>query len=214
MAMLKASTRKELGSREVRRLRKKGLIPAIIYGHRQEAVSVTLSEHDVELALQHGERLLEVNLDGRSENVLIKDVQWDTFGQAVLHVDLFRVDLDERVEVTVRVVLRGTPAGVAEGGVLQQAVSDINVECRAAAIPDEIRILVNDMQTGDTLYLRDVPLDDGVKLLDDPDAALCTLSVVAEEEEAVAEEGEAEAEPEVIGRKAEEGEGEQDESAG
>jgi large subunit ribosomal protein L25 len=206
MAMLKASTRNELGTRQVRRLREKGLIPGVIYGHKKDVVSVTLSEHDVELILQHGERLLEVDVDGRKENVLVKDVQWDTFGKVVLHVDLCRVDLDERVQVTVSVLLRGTPASAGEGGVLQQAVADINVDCRVDAIPDEIRILINHMNTGDTLYLRDVPLADGVTLLDDPDAVLCTVMVVAEEEEPEAEEGEDAAEPEVIGKKAEEGE--------
>jgi len=201
MALMKASPREELGSRATRRLRDRGLIPSIVYGRGESPMPVTLSEHDIELALQHGERLLEVDVDGHKQNVLIKDVQWDTFGQMVLHVDLLRVSLDERVEVTVQVSLRGTPAGEANGGVLQQAVSDIRVECPVAAIPDEIRILVTGLEVADSIHLRDIELPEGVVLLDDGDALLCTCDIIAEVEEAPSEEEAAE--PEVIGEKSE-----------
>lgn len=207
MALLRASTRKELGTRQVRRLRDKGLTPAIIYGHGRPPQSVTLGEHDLELALQHGARLLEVDVDGDVQNVLVKDLQWDTFGQMVLHVDLLRVSLDDRVEVTLPVLLRGTPAGEVDGGVVQQSITDINVECPVAAIPENIRVRISDLQVGDSLQLKDVELPEGVTLLSDGEAVLCRCSVVVEEVEA---EGEAEgaAEPEVIGEKPqEEGEG-------
>ncbi len=201
MALLRASKRTELGTRQVRRLRDKGLIPAIIYGHQETPQPVTLSEHDLELALQHGARLLEVDVDGQTQNVLVKDVQWDTMGQVALHVDLFRVSLDQRVEVTVAVVLRGTPAGEADGGVIQQVVTDVRVECPVASLPDEIRVLVNHLNVGDSLHLRDMELPEGVELLDEPDALLCSCSVVAEEIEPEPKEV---AEPEVIGEEKEE----------
>jgi len=206
MARLKASARQETGTRKVRRLRRKGFIPGIIYGHKEQPLPITISEHDIELAIQHGERVLEVDVDGQRQNVLLKDVQWDTFGQEVIHVDLFRVALDQRVEITVPVVLRGTPAGVAEGGVIQQMVSDIEIECLVTAIPEEIRVPVTHLNVGETMHLRDIELPDGTKLLSDSEAPLCAVSVVAEVEEAVEEEVEAEAaaEPEVIGEKKEE----------
>ena len=73
MAMLKATKRTEAGTRPARRLRSEGKIPCVVYGHGQETQPVTLAEHDVELAIQHGERLLEIDLDGKKENVLIKE---------------------------------------------------------------------------------------------------------------------------------------------
>jgi len=203
MAQMKATTRKETGSRQVKKLRAKGLTPAIIYGHGEAPAQVTLSEHDLELALQHGERLLEVDVDGAVQNVLVKDVQYDTFGHFVQHVDLLRVSLTDRVEVEVRVLLRGTPKGVADGGVLNQIVGDIRVECPVAAIPEEIRVMVTDLAKDQSLYLRDIKLPEGVLLLDDPDAVLCQCAEVAEEVVAPVE-GEAEVEPEVIGGKKEE----------
>jgi large subunit ribosomal protein L25 len=203
MAQMKATTRTETGSRQVKKLRAKGLTPAIIYGHGEAPAQVTLSEHDLELAIQHGERLLEVDVDGEVQNCLVKDVQWDTFGHFVQHVDLLRVSLTDRVEVEVRVQLRGTPKGVADGGVLNQIVSDIHIECPVAAIPEEIRVMVTDLGKDQSMYLRDIPLPEGVVLLDDPGAVLCQCAEVAEEVVAPAEVTEV-AEPEVIGAKKEE----------
>lgn len=203
MAQMKATIRKETGSRQVKRLRSKGLTPAIIYGRGAKPIQVTISEHDLELALQHGERLLEVDVDGEVENVLVKAVQYDTFGHFVQHVDLLRVSLTDRVEVEVRVILRGTPKGVALGGVLNQIVSDIKVECPVAAIPEEIRLMVVDLGLDESLHLRDIKLPEGVVLLDEPDAVLCQCAEVAEEIEPEEGEGEGEAEPEIIGAKKE-----------
>jgi large subunit ribosomal protein L25 len=209
MPVLKVTKRDERGSRQVRRLRGQGLIPAVIYGHKQEPQAVSLSQHEVDLAVLHGERLLEVDFDGKTQNALIKDVQYDVYGKKILHVDLTWVDLDERVEVTVPIVLKGTPIGVSEsGGVLQQTAAEVTIECFVRSIPEEITVLVGGMKVGDHLTMADLPLADGATLVDDAETSIATVRVVTEVEEAVAEEPSA-AEPEVIGeKKEEEGEGE------
>lgn len=207
MAKLTASQRSEVGTRKVRHLREVGKIPGVIYGHKQDAVAITLEQHDLELAIQHGERMLEIDVDGKRENVLLKDVQYDTFGQHVLHVDLARVDLNERVQVTVPIVLRGTPAGAVDGGVLHQALAEASIQCVVTAIPEDLRASVAELNIGDALHLSDLLLPDGAELLDDPGVVVASVAVVAEEvpaEEEAAEEGAAQ--PEVIGEKAEEGE--------
>lgn len=208
MALLKAQKRGEAGTRKARALRRQGLIPGVIYGHGRKTQPITMSEHDVESAVFHGERLLEIELDGKKENVLIKEVQYDTFGQEVIHVDLARVRLDERVEVTVPIQLRGTPAGVSEGGVLQQAANEVTLECLVSEIPEEIALQVTDLNVGDAQYMRDLPLAEGAKLLSDSDAMVCSVIVIAEEEAPpeVEEGEEVAAEPEIIGEKPEEGE--------
>jgi len=215
MAVLKAMKRDELGTRKVRRLRKSGMIPGIVYGHGEQTQPVTLSEHDVELAILHGERLLELDLDGKKQNVLIKDVQYDTFGHEVLHVDLTRVRLDERVEVTVPIVLKGTPEGVtSENGVLEQISSEVRIECAVQSIPEDITYMVTEMKVGDLLNMGKLPLPEGAKLLDDADAPVATVSVIAEPLEEPSEEEKA-PEPEVIGEKeAPEAEGETKEDKG
>lgn len=201
MAVLKATKRSERGSRKVRRLRRQGLIPAVLYGHGEECEALAMSRHDAELVIQHGERVVELDVDGRVQNALIKEVQWDTFGTEVLHVDLARVSLDERIEVTVPVVLRGTPAGVtAEGGVLNQLATEVTIECAVSAIPDEIAVRIRSLKVGDALHAGDLPLPEGAVLRDDPDALICAVTVIAEEVAAApAEPGPAE--PEVIGEK-------------
>ncbi|MFP4355168.1 MAG: 50S ribosomal protein L25 [Phycisphaerae bacterium] len=206
MAKLKATARENKGSRASRKLRSEGMIPGIVYGHGEAPEPITVSEHDVELALLHGERLLEMNLGSKTQNVLIKDVQWDTFGQTVLHIDLNRVDLDERVVVSVPVHLRGTPEGVAEGGVLTQQFAEVSIECAVRSIPDEFVVEVHDMKLGDQLHLKDIELPADVELQDEPEELLCQVRLV--EEEVPAEETEMLAEPEVIGEVAEEGEDE------
>ncbi len=110
MALLKATARTTRGTRKSRALRAKNQIPGIIYGHGKTPEPVTLDQHEVQLLVSHGERLLEIDIDGQKQNALVKEVQYDPMGNEVLHIDLARVDLDERVEVTVAVRLRGTPA--------------------------------------------------------------------------------------------------------
>jgi len=202
MSLLKAKSRPQTGTRKVRALRKGGLIPAIIYGHGETPEPVSLDLHEILAAVHHGKRLLELDVDGKRENVLIKEVQYDALGDELLHVDLARVSLDERVEVTVPVVLRGTPAGAAEEGILHQAVSQVTIECLVTAIPDDIRASVEHMKVGDKLLMKELPLPEGARLLADPETTVATVTVIAEEVVAPVEG--AVAEPEVIGEKKEE----------
>ena len=202
MATMKATKRSEIGTRRVRRLRKEGYIPGIIYGHGEDPVAITLGKHDIELAILHGERLLEIKMGRKTHNVLIKDVQYDAFGSEVLHVDLNLVDLDERVEITVPIVLVGTPEGVKEGGVLQQAENELQLECPVRHIPEEIKYLVTEIKLNERLYMKDLELSEGATLVSDPEALVCSVTEIQEElaEEAPAE-GEKTDEPEVIGEK-------------
>ncbi len=208
IAKLKISKRDGRGTREARRLRKQGLTPGILYGHGEENLAFQTSSHDVELAIQHGERVLDLDIEGKSENALIKDVQYDTYGMEILHVDLTRVNLNETVEIDVPISLLGTPKGAEEGGVLQPILTELTVECMVRSIPDEIEIRVNDMEIGDTLTVADLELPDGVKAIDEPEAPVCSVTFITEEEvEEEPEEGlDVAAEPEVIGEKPEEDE--------
>lgn len=208
MALLKADKRSEKGSKQVSRLRRQGKVPGIVYGHGLEAVPVTLDLRELTSALTHHERLLELDISGGKENVLVKDVQYDAFQKEVLHIDLARVNLDERVTVTVPVVLRGTPAGAADGGVLTQTLGQIEIECLVTAIPEDVRQAVGEMKIGDVLHAKDLALPQGARLITDGELIIASVALVAEEVAAPAAEGTAE--PEVIGGKKEEEEGAED----
>ncbi len=214
METLKVDTRTTFGTRESHRLRAASKIPGVLYGHGEGTESISFDKHDLEVAIHHGERLLEIDNNGKKQNALVKDVQFDTFGIDILHVDLTRVDLDERVEVEVQVTLIGNPEGTRSGGVLHQTRSDVKIEVSVSSIPDELKIIVSDLQLHDHLTLGDIELPAGAKLLDDPEEQLCIVSEIAEEPEPELEEGEEPGaeEPEVITEKKDEDEDAQPEA--
>jgi large subunit ribosomal protein L25 len=206
---LNASRRDKIGTKHSRRLRESGKLPAIIYGHGEDPEAIVLPGHEVEVELLHGARVLEVSLEGKTKKFLIKDVQYDYLGTTPIHLDLMRVDLDETVTVRVGIELKGTPKGVSDGGVLDQHLADIEVECLMTNIPDTLTPLVIHLGVGESLLVGDLDLPPGVKALAGADERVASVSMLAEEveeEEAPAEEEEAQ--PEVISKgKKEEGEG-------
>jgi large subunit ribosomal protein L25 len=191
--------RAELGSRANKRLRDSGFVPGVIYGHKEAVVPITLPKKELRGHLDRGAHLFDLALDGKSEKVLIKEVQFDHLGMEVIHVDFARVSLDEKVKVTVPVELKGEPKGEAEGGVLQQIINELEVECLVTDIPDAIRHNVSDMAMNDSIQIKDLKLPPGVRVLQDEDLMVATVREIVEQT-AAAVEGET-AEPELIGRK-------------
>ena len=200
-----AQPREGLGSRRVKRLRDQGLIPGVVYGHKEAVVPVTLPKKELTTHIDRGAHVFDLSLDGKSEKVLVKDVQYDHLGLEILHIDFARVSLDERVEVTVPLELKGTPKGEAEGGVLQQIVAELEIECLVTDIPDRVTHNVSEMGIDDALHVKDLALPPGAKAMQDPDLIVAMVKVIEEEAAAPAAEPET-AEPEIIGRKPEEGE--------
>jgi large subunit ribosomal protein L25 len=205
--VLNVEVRKEAGKRHAKRLRRDGGIPAVLYGHGEQTVSLAVPREQFAAALRHGSRLVELK-GGANESALIRELQWDIYGTAVMHIDFTRVSADERIEVKVPVELRGQAPGVRAGGVIQHLVHEIEIECLATAIPDKIQLNINHLELKDSITVGQLELPPGVKLLSEPEAIAvqCVEPAVEEEVEAAPTEG---AEPEVIGRKAEE-EGEEE----
>jgi large subunit ribosomal protein L25 len=203
MAESLAVTRRETtGKRRNRRLRQSGKIPAVLYGHGQASVSLAVSADALEAAMRHGAKL--VDLTGAvSESALLKELQWDTFGTHLLHVDFARTAADERIEVQIAVVLRGEAPGTKEGGVVEHLVHEVEIECPAAAIPDRLEVNINSLALGQLVTAGQLKLPAGAKLVGDPEKTVVQCVEPAEEEEAEPGIGES-VEPEVIGRKAEE----------
>lgn len=199
---LQAELRSGFGTRVARKLRATGRIPAVIYGHGEPPQSVSLVMHDLEVALAHGARTLQVEIDGSKEQFLIKQVQYDHLDDKPIHMDLTRVSLDERVKVRVGIELRGVPKGVTEGGVLDQHLADIEVECRVMEIPGTFHPIVAELALGDSLLVKDLELPSGVTALADPEERVASVRAAAKEAETeeTPEEEETTPEPERIGR--------------
>ena len=202
-AQVTAEARTALGSRANKRLRDAGTLPGVVYGHKEAIIPVTLPKKEVVGHLNHGQHLFDIAIDGKSEKVLIKEVQYDHLGVEVIHVDFARVSLDEKVTLTISIELKGEPKGDGEG-VLQQILNEVEIECLVTDIPDMIRVSVGDMKLDDVIHVKDLKLPPGVKVLADEDQIVVQLKEIAEEEAAPAE-GDA-AEPEVIGKKADDDE--------
>jgi large subunit ribosomal protein L25 len=215
IAQLKAETRQARGSSEARRLRKAGKLPATLYGHGRPPENLAVSTHDLQNLLEHKTHVLELVVPGGKQQVLIKDVQFDHLGAKAIHVDFARVSLTERVKVSVPLEYRGTPVGVAEGGVFDAARVDLEIECVVTQIPEAIRVNVADLKIGDFLHVKDVVLPEDVKAVTPAEAIVCSVRAKAEEEKvaAPAEAAEGPAEPEIIGRKEKAAEAEEEPEA-
>ncbi len=200
--IIKAEPRSSAGTRSARALRQAGQLPVIIYGHGEAPESVAMPLHDVENSLAHGARMLQVELGGNTQQYLIKKVQYDHLGTTPVHVDLTRVALDERVKVRVGIELRGVAKGVSDGGVMEQHLADMEVECLMADIPETLHPFITHLELGTSLLVKDLELPDGVVAMNDPDERVATVRALVEEAEPEpAEEGdEASVEPERIGR--------------
>lgn len=200
---VKAESRNELGSRANKRLRDAGKLPGVIYGHKQDVITVTLPRKEVATHIHHGAHLFALAVGGKTETVLVKEVQYDHLGIELIHIDFARVDLNEKVTLTVPLELKGTPKGEADGGVLQQVLAEIEVECVVTDIPDIIRYNISEMALNSVLHVKELIMPPNVRTTNNPEQIVATVREIVEQAAAPAAEGEA-AEPEVIGRKAEE----------
>ena len=200
--VLEVESREKLGKLNNRRLRDSGRLPAVLYGHGQDPVSLTLKADEVDTSLRHGAHL--VDLKGAADGqALLQDIQWDTFQQHVLHVDLLRVDSSDRVKVELPVVLRGEAPGESEGGVVEFLLHSVEIEVGATEIPEALHMSINDLHVGGSLKPADIEdMPAGATFVTDENAVLvhCVEAKAEVEEEEVEEAGAAE--PEVIGQKA------------
>jgi large subunit ribosomal protein L25 len=193
-----------LGKEASRKLRQKGLVPAICYGPRTDPVPLTLDSKELMKTIHMGENIL-IDLmiqDGKKaaqKVVVVRDLQTDPVRDQYIHADLFEVVMDEEISVEVPIVLVGKPEGVKMGGVLEQITREITVACLPADIPQSIEVDVSRLNIGDTIHIGDIGLEKG-NMLVDPTTTLATLvpptveKVVVEEEieEELAEAEEAE----------------------
>lgn len=206
--VLEVQSRTTSGSNAAKQLRKKGLVPAVIYGHGEKTDSLSVPGDVLNKAIRHGVRIFDVSLAGAVQKALLRDIQWDPLGHDVLHADFYRVSADETITLEVKVELRGAAPGVTTGGgVLVQQIHSLSVECLIVNIPESIRVSVAELQLDQAIHVRELKLPEGVKVKNDPEAIIVQVSKKIEEViapvAAAAPTAEA-AEPEVIGRVKEE----------
>lgn len=174
---LKAEARAELGTRRARHYRDKGLVPAVMLRKKESPVNLLVPGRDLEKLIKRGARLLELTHPEGKDRVFLKEVQYDHFGDEIYHVDFAKVALDELLTLEVPLILKGKPVGVSdEGGVLDQYVKVLKIQCLPTAIPNEIEAEVGHLKKDQMLALKDVKAPEGVKLLQDPELVLAAVT--------------------------------------
>ena len=199
LEVLEVKVRDTFGKRRIRRLRATGMVPANLYGHKQETVNLMIDEAAMKMILRRGHQIVKLT-GASSDEALIKEVQWNVWGNEILHVDFTRINANETVKATVPVVLKGDAAGLREGGVIETLIHEVEVECSAFNMPENIVISVTNLGLGQQITAADLKLPEGVTT----DLAADTVMVVCvtkQEEVDMTSAVVDGAEPEVIARK-------------
>ncbi|MCS7465822.1 50S ribosomal protein L25 [Stieleria sp. ICT_E10.1] len=153
-----------LGTAASRRLRKAGSVPAVLYGHKQQNQHLAISQKTVESILRHHSRIVELQGDV-VETAMVSDLQFDPLGIEVLHIDLQRVDMNEKVTVTVPIRFKGEPIGGKQGGIVIENAHEVEVECPVVAIPDFVELNVTSVGLSEHRSASDVKLPENVVLV-------------------------------------------------
>lgn len=192
---LRAEAGRKTGSRESRRIRRTGNVPAIIYGRGSDPLAVSVNHHDLVAALstEAGRNAL-INLEVGSDTILTmpKVVERHPFRNLIRHVDFVTVSLTEVTQAEVSVHFVGEAAGVKEGGILSTPRTSVMIEALPMGIPNVIEVDISSLEMGDAVRVADLPVLEGVEYLDDPDDVLASITHAAAEvaEAAELEEGE------------------------
>jgi large subunit ribosomal protein L25 len=192
------------GKGAARELRRRGLVPGVVYGGGREATAVAIDAAKFERMLEtsHGGVNTLIDLEGDSaasgRTVIAKDLQREAVRGHLVHVDLYEVDLKTKIEVDVPIHITGTAAGVVLGGVLDQQQREVSLLCLPDAIPDEVEVDVSALELGDSIHISDLQVPDGVEVMSDVELTVATVLVPRGlkdgDEEGEEAEGEAEAE--------------------
>ena len=222
MIKLKAALRKESGKEKVKKLRREGWIPGVIYGHGEETLSIKIKEEDLKKVIHNlpsESTVIEVDVGKKKFNALFQEVTRDVFTDRIIHVDFHILHKGEKVWVKVPIHLTGECKGVKEGGIIDFVVREVEVECLPKDIPERIEVDITDLGIGDSFHIGDIDTGGKFTIDMDPHTPIVTIimpkkmeAVVAAEEEALEEVSEIE-EPEVIsrGKEVEEEEGKKEE---
>ena len=209
---LQANVRKEINKGATKALRKQECIPAVLYGHGIKTLNLAVEQKNFEQVVKkmHGENILislsiDDNGSSKQETVMVRGIQYHPVSDELLHIDFYKIRLDEKITTRINIVLTGDAPGAKEGGVLDHSIRDVEVSCLPDKIPGHFEVDVTQLEIGSSIHVRDLKISKDVEVLADPDQAIVSIvppTIIKEEEVAVEEE------PEVVGEGEEEVEAE------
>lgn len=174
---LKAEPRSELGSKATARLRASGRLPVNIYGHQRENRHVSLDQQEFDKFFNHGHRVVAIEVDGVTENGVIREVQYDYLGTDILHVDIARVDLTEEIVMNVPVETRGVAKGVTGGGNLTFNLRAIQVKGPANKIPEKFELNITELDLNDSIHISDLEVPAGCTIENDSSEIIVVINI-------------------------------------
>jgi len=188
--VLKVTGRETQGSAASRKARREGKIPAVVYGHGAEPKTFLLDVKEWKIIAKQDVQIVQLKPEKGSElNVFIKDVQFDYLKGITEHIDFLEVKMDEVITASVAIHAVGTPAGITQGGMLEQMLHDIEVSCTPLTLPEAIEVEVQDLELNDEINIKDIVLPEGVTALGDPEQTILHVIVPKVQEEAEEAEG-------------------------
>lgn len=187
---LKAEPRSAIGTKHMRRARAEGKVPAVLYGKGKENLNLSVPRRDLEQLVKAAFHVLELDIGGKKEHALIRGLQRDNLRDDLLHIDLLRVDIKDKVRLVVPFTFLGTPKGASNGGLLEIMQSGVDINCPAINVPKYITVEVAKLELGDGVRFKEVPLPEGADLLSPPEGFVVKCAIarraIADEQAAAA----------------------------
>ena len=162
----------------LKQLRRDGNIPGIYYSSSsKDSLSIFITQKDYHTAIKSGARIFNISVDNKKQNVLFKSVQYHPVTEEVLHVDLYGVRMDQAITIKVSLLLTGNAIGVKdEGGILNQPLNEIEIQCLPADIPDSFELDISDLSMGDSLSASDIELEEKFTLITSEDSVAVSVT--------------------------------------
>ena len=185
---LNLAERAEKGGRSARILRKDGIIPANYYYKGEENINLSVVKLELLKSLRSGHRIFEVNLKGSTQYVMLKEIQYHPVTDDIVHIDLMRIRRDEKMTISVPLVLEGTATGVKEGGVMMQNLNAIEISCLPADVPEQLAIDVSELELNASLNVEDLEVSEELEVLTSDELTIVSCQLPKEEVEEEPEE--------------------------
>ncbi|MAG20905.1 MAG: 50S ribosomal protein L25 [Candidatus Marinimicrobia bacterium] len=181
---LELDKRTDTGRKAAKNYRSSGSIPGIFYSADHEAVSFVIDRGHLHHALQSDTHVYAVSVKGKKLHAIFKEIQYHPVTEEIAHVDLFGVSLKDKIDIVVPIIVEGEAAGVKTGGILNQNITELQINCLATEVPDAVRIDVSELEVGDTIHVEELDLE-GIEILTNPEITI--VSVQAPKEEIIEE---------------------------
>ena len=179
-------SKRELSNKKsfVKNLRNNGEIPGVYYSHdSKESIPFMVAQKVLREALKSNAQVYKINVGNKLRDVIIKSMQYHPMTEEIVHIDLYGVDMDTKVIVKVPIIINGQAIGIKEGGVLNQNMTELEVECLPSDIPQNIEVDISDLALGDTLRLANITVSEKLELVGDSETLIASIVVPAKQEE-------------------------------